>query len=268
MKQTLYGLKTDKNLKIIYDVDTGSIDLVGAIKSSKQEIEVSEDKAFNVPAFISLNGLPYFPSKYEFTKGKLVFHSLAPPKSGIRVLNDLGILGERTKVMQVKVTIDQLEKYDQSKRARSPTQKQTMGMSAREHVEAAIKLGKLSIHSNDQLCWHWCHLIAFRLLPTERAQSKRNLVCGTSAFNGHMSNIEQALKIFVYETTFPVNLEITCTYLADTHLAIRMRYAIYNTKKQFLHREYFDAMTETLSDHGDYEIILEKLFEEFKRVSK
>ena len=134
-----------------------------------------------------------------------------------------------------------------------------MGESAKHHAQKLVDSGQLFIPEDSPVQWHWCHLVAFTMLPTARAQTKRNLFAGTAACNGHMANIEGAVKLLIYETQRPVSLEVTVTVLAETHIGRRIRYQVSEPRSQMLHREYFDALTETRSDFADFELIYEKL---------
>lgn len=160
-----------------------------------------------------------------------------------------------------------LKEFDkpQKQRPRKPTQIQVMGESARDHVQALVDQELLTVPDDVNVQWHWCHLVAFTMLPSKRAQAQRNLVVGTAACNGHMANIEAAVKLFIYETKRTVSLEITATHLADSHLASRIRYQVYEQKSQMLFREYFDVLTAVKSDYADFEKVYEKLMSEYQQ---
>ena len=257
-----YGLVKQKKIKVVLII--GHKDIVidsNASTFGDEEIEISESRIFNVPDYVLARGLPLFPSKYEFVDGKIVYHSVAPPRDSIKLKEPISFLEERAKIVKARLDIDLLKQYDRTRklRPRRPSQQQVMGESAREHIDKLIRKGLLSPDYNEKIAWHWCHLVAFSMLPNERAQRKGNLVCGTSAFNGQMLNIELAVKNFIYETKAKVSLEVTATYVYNTHLALRMRYQIYEKKSGMLYREYFDALTGAFSEAGDFQSIYEKM---------
>jgi hypothetical protein len=173
---------------------------------------------------------------------------------------------ERAKVRMYTVKPADLFKYDRL-RKRTPSQKVVMGESAREHVQGLIDSGNLIIPDDVQVTWHWCHLIAFSMLPTEKAQQKRNLVCATAACNGHMANVEAAVKMFIYETERSLGLEVTATHVGGLHVAKRIRYRVYERRSGMLFTEYFDALTGVLSDYGDFETIYARLMAEYRKAT-
>lgn len=263
--KALYGLRTNTTIKIRYNVESNKItEIIGLSNIDPDKIEISELLGFNIPQFISVLGIPYYPSKYEFSQGDIWYHSHQPPIYQIHIPNR-SLLGERAKIMNARITPAQLSEYDKpcSLRPRQPNQASVMGESASNHVKKLIDKGILVVPEQSVVVWHWCHLIAFTMLPSNRAQTKRNLFVGSHACNGHMANIETAVKAFIFETKRPVSLEVTVTTAQESQLGLRIRYQIYEQKSQTLHREYFDALTETLSDYADYEIIYKKLMEKF-----
>ena len=264
---TLYGLKKNSKIKIYYSLENESVTKLEGVDDEKPIIEISDHIVFSMPMFISINNVPFFPTKYEFlNNGEIIYASKTIPRERIKIIDD-NFLNQRAKVKNNTIAIKDLVAYNK-KRKRNPSQFQVMGESAKTHVESLIKQGKLIIESQEPISWHWCHLIAFSMLPTEKAQKKNNLVCGTAACNGHMTNIEAAVKKFIYEFRRPLGLEITATIYVNTHLAKRIRYRIFDKKgSKFSHTEYFDALTDVKSDTGDYEAIYNRMIIAFKETT-
>lgn len=268
--KTLYGLRTNAAVRISFDSVSNTVEeIIGVPGFSPEDADVSEATAFNIPQFISVAGIPYFPSKYEFSRGIVWYHSRRPPDFQIRLVTPNGPLSERAKIIKARITPKMLLEFDKPNRLRprNPSQSMVMGESAKSHVQRLIDNGDLIVPDNSSVQWHWCHLVAFTMLPEHRAQVGRNLFAGTSACNGHMANIEAAVKLFVYETQRPVSLEVTVTVLADTHVGKRIRYQVWEPKSETMHREYFDALTETRSDYSDFELIQQKLMDNFRNNS-
>jgi hypothetical protein len=139
-----------------------------------------------------------------------------------------------------------------------------MAESAKMHAQKLIDNGILRSSLNSQMNWHWCHLVAFSMLPEVKAQKKNNLVCGTAACNGHMANIEAALKKFIYTYKRPLGLEVTATTYVKTSLALRIRYRIHDNKgSQMSHSEYFDPLSLLKSDTLDFFNIYDRLVNKF-----
>jgi hypothetical protein len=266
--KTLFGLRTNKAIKIKYDISSESISGVEGIDNiDSDEIEISERKGFNLPLYILVSGVPYYPSKYEFLEGEVFYHSRQPPFFPIKINAENEFLECRSKEMKARITLEMLEEFDKSqkKRPRKPTQIKVMNESAKDHVASLVNRGLLTVPDDINVQWHWCHLVAFTMLPSKRAQAKKNLVVGTAACNGHMANIEASVKSFIYEVKRPVSLEVTATHLADSHLASRIRDRVWEPKSQMLYVEYFDALTAVKSDYADYENIYEKLMSEYQQ---
>lgn len=262
INKTLFGLRTVNDIKIKYNVGKMKIENIEGIDVLDDEVECSETKTFNVPSYISINGIPYFPTKYEFFNSEHIYYtSKAPPHVNVRIKND-DLFNERAKIQRYTIDLKKLILYNK-KRQRVPSQKTIMGESANQHAQRLIDQGILIISPGVKIQWHWGHLLAFSMLPTERAQKKGNLFCCTSACNGHMANIEQAVKLFVYEHKRPLSLELTATYLGNTHLARRVRYRVYEKKSGMCISEYFEALTDVFSDYADYEVIYNKLNESY-----
>lgn len=265
--KALYGLRTSKQIRIKYDVKKKLIEKVEGAEISDDDLECSICEAFNVPACIYINGIPYFPTKYEIFNSKYIYYtSRKPPQFSIRIKRN-DFLNERAKVRRRTITLEDLNKYDK-KRPRVPSQNKVMKESAYMHVQRLIDAKALDLEEENNIHWHWCHLIAFSMLPAERAQHKSNLFCGTAASNGHMANVECAVKLFIYKFKRPLSIEVTATYLAGTHLAKRIRYRIYEKKSGMCISEYFDALTVTFSDYADFEVVYNKLESEYKRSSE
>lgn len=265
--KTLYGLRTNTAVRIKFDSDSNSVEeVIGIPDISVDDAEISESTAFNIPQFISIASIPYFPSKYEFSKGIVWYHSRQAPDYRIRLVAPHGFLSERAKIVRARITPEMLADFDKPLRLRPRNlrQSQVMGESAKSHVQRLIDNGSLIVPRDSSVQWHWCHLVAFTMLPEHRCQVRRNLFAGTSACNGHMANIEAAIKMFIYETQRPVSLEVTVTVLADTHIGRRIRYQMWEQKSGTLHREYFDALTETRSDYSDFELIHQRLMDQYQ----
>jgi hypothetical protein len=260
--KTLYGLRTAKEVRIGYDATARAVALVVGLDGfGPEDVDVSESTAFNLPQFLSADGLPYFPSRYEFIEGLVWYHSRQPPAQRLQLRLPHGALSERAKVVQAKITPAMLDEFDLPARLRprKPRQFEVMGESARDHAQRLVANGQLVVPPDSQVQWHWCHLVAFSMLPTHRAQVKRNLFVGTAACNGHMANIEYSLKRLIREMQRPLSIEVTVTVLADTHIGRRIRYQVSEPRSMMLHREYFDALTEVRSDVSDLDLTYEKL---------
>lgn len=256
---TLYGLKRKSTRYISFG--QGKILAAHGCDPLQDQIEISDQRAFDTPLFISVNGIPLFPSKYELSQTEpIIYSSNQPPSFSIKFSNDNFLL-RRAKVKQNTISINDLKLYDRSNRKRTPSQNQVMGESAKVHVEKIIKQGILNSEINlSEVEWHWCHLVSFRMLPTHKAQSKRNLICATSACNGHMANIESAVKRFIYEFKRPLGLEVTATFFADTQVAELIRYRVYDKKGSLLaHSENFNALTHVKTDANDHFAIYERM---------
>lgn len=266
---TLFGLKQASKINVIYDTESKTVSKANGIDIDAAKINISEEISFSIPTFIIVNGIPLFPSKYEFiNKGKVVYGSKHPPLQTIYI-DDKNPLTERLKTKENTITLLDLEENDIN-RKRTPSQNQIMGESAKQHAQKLINNGLLIVPS-DLSCpvdWHWCHLISFRMLPTEKAQKKNNLFCGTSACNGHMANIEAAVKRFIYEYKRPLGLEVCVTTHQNTLVAKKVRYRVYDGKgSKRLHSEYFDALTNTKSDALDFFSIYERLENAFNNTN-
>ncbi len=227
------------------------------------DIEPAEVLAFNIPAYITVAGVPLFPSTYEFAAlGVVSYHSRHPPREGVRLAQGHD-LDERTKELQYTIDLKKLAEFDH-RRPRSPATRSIMGESAAGHAQRLINAGSLMLSSETVVAWHWCHLLAFSFLPTKRAQARQNLICGTSTFNGQMANIEAAVKMFVYQFSRPLSLEVTASCLANTHFGLRLRYRIFDRRSGWGHTEYCDPYTAAPGDYSDYPVVYERLVTRFE----
>ncbi|MES2238942.1 MAG: hypothetical protein V4497_01655 [Bacteroidota bacterium] len=263
---TLYGMKEASKVNLTYNTEKKEITQINGCNLITDTIEISEEKSFSIPTHISINGIPFFPTKYEFiNNGDVIYSSTSPPIDKIIII-DNNILSERSKVKQNTITFSDITLNDVNGRKRFPSQNQIMKESAKMHAQKLIDKGTLQIASEIEfkIQWHWCHLISFRMLPTEKAQKKNNLFCATSACNGHMTNIESAVKNFIKEFKRPLGLEVTVTTYHDSLVAKRVRYRIYDKKgSKACHTEYFDALTSTKTDVLDYFSIYDRLIKNF-----
>lgn len=262
---TLYGLRTNATVRVYYNPDTHQIERVEGADEENDDIEIAEDSVLGIPAFIAVADVPLFPSAYEMgLTGAVVYHALRPPRERIHVERDSMGLNERAKIQQYTVDLRKLTEFDK-KRSRTPNQRQVMGESAREHAQRLIDRGRVRVDRGTPVTWHWCHLLAFSFLPTHRAQTKRNLICGTAAFNGQMANAEAAIKAYVYEFGRPLALEVTAAHLADSHFGLRFRYRIHDRKSGETHTEYYDPYTDVLGDFADLKVVYDRLVAQLHR---
>lgn len=261
---TLYGLKRSSKFSIEYDIEKKKIVNVKGNDQHQFPITISDDLAFSQPLFIAVNGIPLFPSKYEIiNSGSLVYSSPLPPINDFELI-DSNLFNEGVKRKQNTIGINDLILYNISGRKRSIFQNKVMGESANVHAQKLIDQGILKPENNSQMNWHWCHLVAFSMLHEEKAQRKNNLVCGTAACNGHMANIEAAVKEFIYNYKRLLGLEVTATTYANTSLALRIRYRIYDKKgSRLVHTEYFDPLSLLKSDIQDCIGIYQRLLKSF-----
>jgi len=263
---TLFGLKRKSFASLSYDIDKREVVSAIGFDLTQVSINISEDYAFTIPIFISVNGIPLFPSKYEIINtGIVIYSSLVPPINNY-VLNDNNPLHENSKTKQNTIGIKDLNLYDIAGRKRLINQNAVMGESANSHANKLIDNNILVPLDHVTTDWHWCHLVAFSMLPDEKAQKRNNLVCGTAACNGHMANIEAAVKKFIYAYKRPLGLEVTAITYADTSLALRISYRIFDKKGSRLsHTEYFDPLSILKSDSNDSFAIYDRLTKEFER---
>tara|TARA_R110000868_G_scaffold163179_1_gene395316 strand:+ start:865 stop:1674 length:810 start_codon:yes stop_codon:yes gene_type:complete len=264
---TLYGLKKGSKINLTYDAKTKEVTKVNGFDLQTDIIEIAEEISFSIPNHISINGIPFFPTKYEFiNSGEVIYSSITPPTENI-FLDDDNFINLRAKTKLNTIALNDLILYDINGRKRIPQQNQIMKESAKEHAQKLIDSGILKIPKEvaSKIQWHWCHMISFRMLATEKAQKNNNLFCGTSACNGHMTNIEAAIKRFIKEFKRPLGLEVTVSTYKDSLVAKRIRYRIYDKKgSKVSHSEYFDALTDTKTDVLDFFTIYDRLVENFK----
>lgn len=263
---TVWGLMQKSDINITYDLISKSITKVNGCDLYTDNLKISDEICFSIPLYISINNIPLFPSKYEFLNdGEIIYSHKHPPIMNIAI-NDDNFLSERSRTKQNTITLESLKLTDVRNRKREPSQYMIMKESAKNHAQKLIDRGILAItpNPNSNLVWHWCHLIAFSMLPTDKAQKKNNLFCGTATCNGHMVNIESAVKQFIYEFKRPLGLEVTVTTYQDTLVARRIRYSIYDKKgSKALHNEYFDALTTTKVDILEGELIYRRMVDLF-----
>jgi len=259
----LGGLRKKRKIRASYQPKTERVVSVEGIDVAPKDVEISDDKAFNLPVYLSINGLPLFPTSYEIIgSGVVVYHAPSAPALSIRAIRTYGILDERAKIMQYTITRDKLEALGPTGlRKRTPSQATVMGGSADDHAAQLIESGRLEIPNGERVSWHWIHLIAFSFLPTNRAQIKRNIICGTSAANGQMANIETSVKAWVYENNMPLQIEVTCSYLVDSHIGLRLRYRLYSPKTQGGHSEYYDCLSPQYSAFDDLDAVYDRMSE-------
>jgi len=260
--RTLFGLRTNAKLVVRYDRYQNRIETVSGMDVDASDIEPSEALVFNVPAYIAVAGIPLFPSTYEIaTHGVVSYHSRHPPRDGVRLIHSHD-LNERAKEREYSVDRKKLAEFDHRRR-RYPAARAIMGESATAHAQQLIDAGVLMLNPGTAVAWHWCHLLAFSFLPTKQAQAKRNLICGTSAFNGQMASIEAAVKTFVYQFDRPLSLGVTATCFANTHFGLRLRYRISDRYSGESHTEYFDPYGAAQGDYSDYAVVYERLVARF-----
>lgn len=261
---SLGGLRKRRELRVAYSPELEVVTRVEGVDVQPRDVIISQERGFNLPLWVKVEDVPLFPTTYEsIGKGEVLYHSPEAPLYQISVPNHHA-LSERTKEMPVTLTAKKLEELgDYRLRKRLPTQASVMGETAQNHAKKLIAAGRLVCDINT-VSWHWCHLIAFSLLPTQRAQTKRNLFCGTAAANGQMANIETAVRAWVFETKKPLGVEITCSYLADSHLGLRLRYRLYNRRSGGLHSEYYDPLSLQHSEFDDLDAVYDRMCENLK----
>ena len=260
--RTLFGLRTNADLLVLYSAREKRIESVSGVDIDHAHIEPAEELAFNVPIYIAVAGIPLFPSTYEIASGVLSYHDHRPPREYVQLAQQHD-LNERTKEVRYTVDCKKLADLNSGNRKRCPAAHTVMRSSASAYVQELIDRGRLILRSETKLAWHWCHLLAFSFLPASRAQTKRNLICSTSAFNGQMASIEGAVKTFVYQFGRPLSLEVTATCLADTHFGLRLRYRIFDRYSGESLAEYFDPYGAALGDYSDCGVVYERLVERF-----
>lgn len=184
-----------------------------------------------------------------------------PPYEGVTLAQGLNNL-EISKERRYTLDLNKLAEFDHW-RPRYPSQNAAMGESANAHAQRLIDSKYLSIIPGAAVAWRWCHLLALRFLPMPRAQSRQNLICGTSAVNGQMANIESAVAMFVYQFRRPLSLEVTAPCVPNTHFGIRIRYRICDKHSRESHTEYFDPYSASQGDCSDYPVFFEKLVRKF-----
>jgi len=254
-----YGLRNISQIKISYNIETQECIVSG---SDSENVEISQVQILNMPKCIYLDGVPYYPSKYQFSTGFCHYHSDHPPlDSVVEVHTDKWDFVQKKYTKNVKLI--NLEKYD-NKRPRTPDAYTVMGESAKYHAQKCINLGKISIKEGYTVTWNWCHLIAFSMLSNENAQIKKNFVCGTSAFNGQMQNVEQAVKRFIRKYKRHLTITVRADVISGTQIVLNLAYGIYDKKAGLNHTEYYHkALSMTYSDIVDEDAIFNTLEKKF-----
>jgi hypothetical protein len=74
-----------------------------------------------------------------------------------------------------------------------------------------------------------------------------------------MANIETSVKAWVCENNMPLQIEVVCTHLADSHLGLRLRYRLYSPKTQGAHSEYYDSLTPQHSEFDDLDAVYDRM---------
>jgi len=257
---SLGGLRKRRQIRVSYSPASNTVTRVEGLAISPEDVEISSELGFNLPLYVRVEGLPLFPTSYEsIGTGEIIYHAPFPPLPQFHVPERSNPLSERAKVMRVTLTIQKLEELGAySSRKRLPTQLAVMGESAQDHAQKLTGAGRL-VRKSGNATWHWCHLIAFSMLPAQRAQSKQNLFCGTSAANGQMANIETCVRAWVSENKKPLGIEVTCSYLADSHLGLRLRYRLHNRKSDMSHTEYYDPLSVQQSEYDDLDAAFDRM---------
>lgn len=263
MARTFYGLLRNSENTLSLNPGTKTLRLNGTVIENTNRFVISENYHFNIPEFILFDNQKYYPTKYEFFNGQdILYTSIEKPIDIFSSLN-YGSIFQNASIL--KCTIDYKTIASWRHGSRYPTQNSVMGMSATSHIKQLINNGIL----NDSAMlykWHWCHLIGHRLRNGYNTQIKRNLICGTEAFNGQMLNIERSIIRFILTFKRPLRIEVTCTYLADSKLGLRMKYFIHDFKgSKNTFTEYFDALTHIKSDTAEFSIIYSKMNNEFNQ---
>ena len=261
---SLGGLRKRKEIRAIYSPGKKEVIAVEGVEVKPEEAFISPDTGFNLPLWIRVLDVPLFPTTYEFiNSGEVIYHSSEPPMHQISV-QDRDMFSEGAKVMQFTLTTKKLDELgDYRLRKRIPSQASVMGESAQAHADGLIAAGKIKCKPAE-VSWHWCHLIAFSMLPARRAQAKRNLFCSTAAANGQMANIETALRAWVIENNRPLGIEVTCSYLLGSHLGLRLRYRLANRKTGGLHSEYYDPLSPQFSEYDDLDAVYDRMCENLR----
>ncbi|RFB46155.1 hypothetical protein [Bacillus sp. dmp10] len=280
-----YGNRTMSNKYVVFDVDQQkATNLVGfdEYRGTPYDMIDSDGKKadkllnwpvacrahpnFNIPLYILVGTLDFYPSKYEFVRSGVVhYHSRKPPRQRLK-FNYEKSCGEDRKEMAHNLKYEKLEEYNKiHQRSREPWASSVMGETAKKHADKAIKKNIISIEDGYNVEWHWCHLIAFSMASNQKAQSKGNLVCGTATLNRQMTNVELAVKDFVRTYKRTLLLEVKADIIKDTHIVTRIGYYIKDTYSSGrVHAEYYSPINITdFSDVKDQNTIFQILEEQF-----
>ncbi|MCW9133894.1 hypothetical protein OF830_23975 [Bacillus paramycoides] len=253
-----FKILTNIPFKIKFQLSDNTIHLESEYHSL--DVQKSKEMQFNIPRCIFVEGIPFFPSKYEIVRNDTVYYynSSAPISNVIPIPNEKFLFDEGCKEVEYTINSQDLKKYESSFRKRTPSQIEVMGESAVKHLHLnSDKFTTTMPISNMQ--WHWCHLIAFSMLPTEQAQTSNNLVCGSDAFNGQMMNMEKAVKEFIHKHQMDLKLTITALTIPDTHIAKRLRYRIQCEETGRSHSEYYNAFTLSTADIVEKTVLFNNL---------
>ena len=270
----LFEVRKNSKIRIRYNVGkSGVVEVVGPVGIQQFDIAITDHQNLNIPYCISAAGIPYFPTRYESTKGDVWYHSLKSPVCKIRVVDERDYFAKRLKVMRVRITTQMLADYDKStkQRPRQPSEEEVMGESATSHARNLIEKKLLVVPSGSAVRWRWCHLVPYTMLPSNRAQAPNNIIAGTAAFMSQIANIESAVKRFICQTKRQVTLEVTATLCPNSHLGTIIRYIILEPRSKTQLTEYVDALTEVYPIKADSEIMYAKLmtaFEERQSIKK
>lgn len=260
-KKDKFGIRNDSEIKIKYNIETKECIVIG---SDSENVRISHTLILNMPKCIYLDDVPFYPSGYKFSTGLCDYHSDHPPFNDVIKVHTAKWDLER-KEYKKNVKPINLEKYDKI-RPRIPDAYTVMGESAKYHAQKCINSGKISIKEGYTVTWNWCHLIAFSMLSNENAQIKKNFVCGTSAFNGQMLNVEQAVKRFIRKYNRHLTITAKADVIGDTQIIRNLAYDIFDKKSGRTHTEYYlQALSMVYSDIVDEDAILNKLEEEFAK---
>ncbi len=235
----LFGMLATPAVTVTLDVARRQVASVIGADVKPEGVILSDLEMFGLPAWVEFDNLRLFPTSYEFhATGSVVYHAHWPPNKGIEIDRRLGLLSERSRIIRARLSPGTLSAT--RGQHRKPTQNQVMGESASVSAARIQTSGALRIPEGLPVTWHWCHLVAVSLWPAKRAQQRRNILLGTAAVNGQMICIERALRWYVRRYEATVSLEVTCTFLAETPLGLRLRYQLHDRRTGGLHREYFD----------------------------
>lgn len=73
--QTLYGLKNNSKVKIKFNLDEKKVTEIQGSDCSMENAEIAESLMFSFPTFIKIDGIPFYPTKYEIISSGDVYYS-------------------------------------------------------------------------------------------------------------------------------------------------------------------------------------------------